>query len=415
MGLVKSKNIKLFTPHKGQEDIITDVISNDAKWQIIVTGRQFGKTLMVENLMLYFLLKDSNMKGCFISPYLNQAAAVYDEIILYAKDVIRTQNSQSKKITFTNGSTLQFLSGENLAGLRGYTMDYGAIDEAAFLKSDIWHVLRPVFAVHGKKVLVISTPYIKNTFYDYYQLGLEEDQPNYRSYHAISTDNPFFPITEIEEARRLQTEEEVNQEYFAKFLEGGGDVFKNFGRLCLIENWLKEDNDKNEEYFAGVDIALGGKDKTCVVIMNEDGDVVFIDRWRESITTMQIELISNIFNRFNIVRSNVEINQERGIQQALSREYRRVNAWETTTKTKPQMIQNLKKDIEDGVVTFPTRNLDPILYSEFSSFSQEHKNRGYIEYSAPEGAHDDTVIAVALANEARVPNRYKRKFKIHDI
>ena len=360
--------------------------------------------------MLYWLLQKPNQKGLFISPYINQGAAVYDEIVLYAKELIRTQNSQSKKITFINGSTLQFMSGENVAGLRGYTMDYGILDEAAFLRPELWHVIRPVFAVHGKKVLVISTPYIKNTFYNYYQLGLDKEESNYKSYHAISTDNPFFPLEEIEEARRLQTEDEIRQEYFAEFIVDGGDVFKNLDSVCNNEIFLKEGNE-DEDYFMGVDIALGGKDKTCVIIQDENGKVVFIDRWREGITTMQIERISNIIDRFDIRRGNIEINQERGIQQAIQREYPVIRAWETTRKSKPQMIQNLAKDIQDGAVELPTRLLDPIMYHELSVFTKEYMKAGYIRYNAPEGEHDDTVIALALANEARVPKRYRRKSK----
>ena len=52
-------------------------------------------------------------------------------------------------------------SAENISAMRGYTFDYGILDEAAFIKDEAMKVVRPTFAVNGKKIMIISTPWVK--------------------------------------------------------------------------------------------------------------------------------------------------------------------------------------------------------------------------------------------------------------
>ena len=48
--------ITLFTPHKGQKAIIDNFADSEHKFGVVSTGRQFGKSLLGQNLMLYWLL-----------------------------------------------------------------------------------------------------------------------------------------------------------------------------------------------------------------------------------------------------------------------------------------------------------------------------------------------------------------------
>ena len=398
--------IELFTPHKGQDAIMTDFINNDAKWGIVVTGRQFGKTLMAINMMIYWLLKDDKLHGAWISPYNKQVEDVFSQITSEAADLIETSSIQHKRIEFKNGSTLRFLSADNYNSIRGFTFDYGVIDEASFVKPDALPVIRPTFAVKGKKVMIISTPKIKNWFYEYYLLGKNEDEPNYCAYHAVSTDNPYFPMEELEAAKATMTDDDIQQEYFAQFRQGGGDVFKNFHYLCKVEQFKSS---SAEPCYLGVDIAVTKSgDASCAVILDQFGKVISVDRWRDDRTSTQIQRLRTICNNYNIQGGFIEINTERGIQQAISGEFPLVKDWMTTKKSKPEMIQHLRKDIDDGKLKLPSPQLDSVMYNELAAFSATPMSNGYIKYSHPPGGHDDSVIALALANMARVPNRYNQ-------
>ena len=378
-------NVKLFKPHTGQQKIIDGFVdlSTPEKWGVIVTGRQFGKTLLAINSMLYWLLSKPGMKGIWIAPYQAQATKVYHQFNEGASSVIEHRHSQEKRLVFGNGSELIFRSAENYEGLRGYTMDFGIIDEAAFVKEDAMPIIRPVFAVKAKKVMVISTPLTKNWFYKYYQEGLGGNK-NYSSFHAISTDNPYFLQEEVDDARLTLPEDIIQQEYFAKFVEDGGDVFGNFGKCMVIEEYLEESDD---DCYMGVDISLGKNDWSCVVIMDST-DVIYTERWKETITSNQVERIEAILERFNVKRGFIEINQERGIWQQISKINPLIKDWYTKKDNKPVMIQNLKKDIEDEAIGLPVSKLDRILFNEMSVYTQEFKEGGYIKYTHPPNGHD---------------------------
>jgi hypothetical protein len=66
-------NIKLFTPHRGQKAVIDGFADSEHKFGIVATGRQYGKSLLAQNLMLYWLLSNDNQKAAWITPVYNQA------------------------------------------------------------------------------------------------------------------------------------------------------------------------------------------------------------------------------------------------------------------------------------------------------------------------------------------------------
>ena len=140
--------------------------------------------------------------------------------------------------------------------------------------------------------------------------------------------------------------------------------------------------------------------------------VINVEYWQEQITERQIQNLRLIFKSYNIERGFIEINTERGIQQSLSRQhgFNKVLPWTTTRKNKPNMIQDLAKDLEDRKLKLPTARLCPEMFQELGDYMAEHRPDGYIKYNAPDGLHDDFVISLALANQAREPHKYRGKY-----
>ena len=64
-----------------------------------------------------------------------------------------------------------------------------------------------------------------------YKLGLEEEDPEWKSWHFTTADNPLIDPKEIENAKKTMSTFAFNQEYKASFNNAGADVFK--------EEWLK--------------------------------------------------------------------------------------------------------------------------------------------------------------------------------
>jgi hypothetical protein len=83
--------------------------------------------------------------------------------------------------------------------------------------------------------------------------------------------------------------------------------------------------------------------------------------------------------------------------EALQREGMSVRGFETTGSTKPPLIQSLALALEREECRFLP---DPVGRVELLSYeSRINSTTGRVSYSAPDGGHDDTVIARAIAWE----------------
>jgi hypothetical protein len=220
-------NVTLFTPHKGQKTVIDGFADSPHKFGIVATGRQYGKSLLAQNLMLYWLLKSNNQKGAWVSPIFAQGKKVFNELTSVAYDIITRQNKSDLSIEFVNGSTLQFLSADNYNSIRGFSFHYVVLDESAFIKEEaVNEAILPTLSALGKKCLIISTPKSKNWFYTYYLKGFNEGG-DYISFSGKSTDNPHISVSFIDEQRKSLPDSIFRQEYLAEFTDAGNDVFTN--------------------------------------------------------------------------------------------------------------------------------------------------------------------------------------------
>jgi hypothetical protein len=105
----------------------------------------------------------------------------------------------------------------------------------------------------------------------------------------------------------------------------------------------------------------------------------------------------------------------------LKLEYPRVNGYKLTNATKNALIENLSLMLDNDEIHFlgdlekkefsPALHQDVgVLKSELDSVGFERLPSGLTRYSAPEGLHDDAVIALALA--AWQIKRSKRRPKL---
>ena len=154
---------------------------------------------MAINLSLYWMINEGPVKVLWVSPVYSQTTKVQKELMqaIGASGIVKNCNYSDNYIRLKNGSEILFRSAEKYDNIRGLTVDYGILDEAAFMKEDAWkEAIRPVFMVKGKKVLFISTPKGKNWFYELFQLAKSTDYDNYAHYTGSSYDLSLIHISE---------------------------------------------------------------------------------------------------------------------------------------------------------------------------------------------------------------------------
>ena len=394
-----------FTPHPKQRDMVQTIISSSAKYHVACVGRQFGKSLMAINLSLYWMINDGPCKVLWISPIYSQTTKVQKEIMqaIGQSGLVQNCNYSDNYIRLKNGSEILFRSAEKYDNIRGLTVDYGVLDEAAFMKEDAWkEAIRPVFMVRGKKVLFVSTPKGKNWFYELFQLGRSGDYKQYTTYTGSSYDTPYIHPDEISDAKRTLPENVFQQEYLARFIDSGGEVFSNLEKNQFA-NWSGAEG----KVYCGIDLGKQ-EDFTVATFIDSTGKCIEIYRNQRAEWSTMVREILVLVKKYNACVM-VEVNSIGDvIFEQLKAQWADTHPFVTSSKSKQEIIEGLILDMNESTIKIPNGQLFSPLLGELEVFTYEYnpKTRS-IKYGHPSGMHDDCVISLAIGNLCR---KQKRQF-----
>lgn len=403
--------IELLQPHEKQAEIVDACLDENIFFIVAIIGRQFGKTTIAENLAIYWSLNEPDQVVYWVSPTDSQAQKVYKEIV---NAIIESGCIKSKKmprgdteIVFTNGSKILFRSAASEDSLRGQSVDYMIMDEAAFIKKDtVETILLPMLNVRGKKCLFISTPKGKNFLYEYFLNGQKLDK--WKSLRYSTYDSPFANEDLINMFRETLAPKLFQQEVEAEFVDSSS-IFNNIADVMCLEPIDKPQED--ERYFAGIDIGFIN-DASVLSIINKDGHLVKYYRWQNIEAPELMDEIVEINKKWNFVRVVIENNnQGLTIYQDLKRRMKNIDEFTTTSKTKPEIINRL-------IHLFNTQEIklvvDEYLRIELEAFIFKQNTNGNIKFMAESGFHDDCVMSLAIARWCYENKNYgKNVFRIH--
>jgi hypothetical protein len=281
--------------------------------------------------------------------------------------------------------------------IRGRAYKMALVNEAAQAKNlgDAWEqIIRQRLTDYEGGAWFGSTPRGRNFFWQLWTRGQDDAFPEWRSWRFPTSANPFIKPAEIEAARGELPELAFRQEYLAEFLEGEGTVFRNI-RACLTAPVPDVAKHKGHQLVAGLDwgrtndsTALSIGCVTCheEVVLDRFTRIEFAfqrDRIAAHVATWPVESILAESN--SIGQPNIEALRADGLT---------VEGFETTASSKPQLIQNLALAFEKQEWKWLP---DEVAALELEAYEMRaNANTGRPTYTAPEGMHDDTVIARAL-------------------
>jgi phage FluMu gp28-like protein len=261
------------------------------------------------------------------------------------------------------------------------------------MKEEAWtEALRPALSDRQGKALFISTPKGRNWFWRLYQQGMT-DEGETASFQYPTSSNPFIAPEEIEAARRSLPERIFQQEYMAMFLDDAGGVFRRVMEAANAD--IQDVPIDNHEYVFGVDWGQMVDFTVIIVLDITTNSVAYMDRFNQIDYTIQSDRLKALANRFKPTTVLAEVNAmgqpvvERLIEDGLP-----VQPFTTTNATKAEIIRGLQNAFENGEIRILN---DPNLIGELQAYEQERTPSGLWKFGAPEGMHDDTVIALALA------------------
>lgn len=281
-------------------------------------------------------------------------------------------------------------------GLRGHKAHRVIMDEAAYIPGHVRdNVIGPLLADYDGQLVQISSPCGRNHFHRDWLLGQDPAQDRYRSFQFPTSSNPYIPRSYLEHEERNRPRSVWLQEYMAQFLEGEGLVFRRV-KEAAVAPWPVAVYPG--QFVMGVDWGRSIDFTVLVVIDIQTRAVVDIDRFNQVGWSFQRQRLVNMILKWSVLSVLAEENSIGNPNiEALQLEGWPVAGWTATHATKTAMIERLALDIEIRVCTFPE---DPVLLAELQAYAMRKTLTGMITYSAPEGMHDDTVVALGLANLA---------------
>jgi len=402
--------------HRGQKRIWDEIEQANAKYNIIRCSRQFGKSNMLYNLIIYYSVKyptftlsdietgfsvEKTCENMYTAQTYALARTAFKRILKMLKqfNYVEESNKSELEITLKNGVIIYFKGAERHENIKGNSISYLFCDEFALYDDLAWdESLGPMVSTTGQKIFFVSTPKGKfNKFFQFDMMG-QSGNPNYCSTFATYKENPFRDQEIIDMAEITTAPQLFLQEFGGQYIDGVGSVFHNFQECAILTSFSEPE--PNVRYVIGIDWGQAN-DSTVMTVMNEHRKTMFIfSVMGTDYVSIGNQLATYIkkYNPIIVLAENngngkpaIDILRSTGVN---------VTEWTATSSTKQIMIGELIKAFNLKTISIPTEKFYKPLFDELSAFKLTQSTSGNVSYGAISGMHDDHCISLGLANLA---------------
>jgi hypothetical protein len=316
-------------PYNYQTEIINNI--QNYKDNIILLGRQMGKTEAVASYILWYTLFNPDKTVLIVANKLKQAIEImsrirysYQELPDYIRDSATEYNKSS--IVFSNGSKIVCRATTPDAG-RGLSISLLYADEFAFVRTTMaeafWTSIQPVLSTGGK-CIITSTPNndedifaqiwrgAVNTIDEFGNIN-EVGSNGFKAFKAIWSGHPDRDEVWAASEKSKLGEEKFLREHCCEFISADDTLINPhaLNRLRAMEpkyslgtvRWYK-DISPNKTYIASLDPSAGvGRDSATIQIF-EMPSMEQVGEWMHNRTPPR-EQIRIMMNILKFIKSKV--------------------------------------------------------------------------------------------------------------
>ncbi len=400
----------------------------------IIAFRGSGKTSFFAGYFLWKACFNENLEFLIISNSLLQSKDIIKMIrdTMSNNELLQQLIPEGKEffwssMEITTKTNCRFSCRPYNPNVRGKHPDYVMMDEAGEYddKSIFWNVISPTVDLKLGRIIVIGTP--KSPMDLLMELFYENDEYYSKIYPIVSNGEPLwkqrytmekhdiFNKRSIPQIMREKGELPFQQEYMCKPIGSANSLFP----FELLSKAKAQDKTfipygrQNKRYFVGCDFAISDKargDYSVFLVLEEskDGHLTVANMLRMKATdfSFQKEAILKLNKDFNPIKILID---QTGMGEAfyndLKNELPNVFGFHFSASEKERILLNLRHQFEKGNITIPyskednhTYSMSQVLFKELNEMVIRIKKAKTSYVSA--GKHDDTVMALALANEA---------------
>lgn len=408
-----------------------DFIMNNRK-TILMEGRQQGKTITSAACILHYTIFQDNKNVAIMAnktaaarEVLSRYQIMYENLPIWMQQGVKTWNKGD--VDLENGSRV-FTSATTTSGIRGKSVNWLYIDEAAIIPNNIADeffasVYPTISAGETTKILLTSTPLGYNHFWKFWNEA-EKGTNGFENMFVHYTEIPGRDEKWAEEQFKLLGEVKYNQEVLCEFLGSTNTLIsgKALSMMSSKEIVYKKDGldiyeepQENKYYVITTDTArgIGGDYSAFVVIDITEMPFKVVGKFRDNKVSPLlypdfIARVAKDFNNAYVLIENNDIGQQ--VVDILHQELEYENIFSTVQEKNKQYVSpGFGKQTTLGVRTSKavkrqgclalkslveeTKFLvwDADCINELSTFVEKAGS-----FSADEGYHDDLAMCMVL-------------------
>jgi hypothetical protein len=206
------------------DDWQRDLLSSSSERVLLNCSRQSGKSTMSAVIALHRALYSPGSLVLCLAPALRQSQELFGKIAGFYRDLDRPVAADVEKklsLELENGSRIITLPGSEKT-IRGFS---GAalllVDEASRVDDGLYYAVRPMLAVSGGALIMLSTPFgRRGVFFEEWTGGSE-----WRRFEIPASECPRISEEFLDEERQTLPRRVFEQEYCCVFAETGDAVF----------------------------------------------------------------------------------------------------------------------------------------------------------------------------------------------
>jgi phage terminase large subunit-like protein len=384
----------------------TRMLDDPHRFLWIATGTKTGKTVSEAQYLIEGIA--SGERCAWIGPYYKRTRTGFDHIAGAFAEAARAglavirENKMQISLP-ASGGVLECFSGDAPDSIYGERFDRVAVDEATRMQAAVLPaVISVVTATGGKVRFAFNLDRGRRHWAVQGFLNARAGgDPDHGYVFMTTAESPYVSAESIDAARRVLPDAVFRALYLGEIQEDGAGVFRNVESLHA---GVLEEPTALGRYVIGVDLARKNDWTVAVVLEEKTKHVVALERFHGAPWNTMCDRIATLARKYRnalvvpdatgVGDMPVEVLHSLGVRL----EPVVITGGKNLTDTgvpKTTLIQALMVAVENRAFTFPA-SLE-VLTNELSNFEYDTTASGSLVYSAPEGMHDDAVMALALA------------------
>ncbi len=207
-------------PDPWQEDLLRSTSDR----VLLNCCRQSGKSTMTGLIALHRALYHPGSLILCLAPALRQSQELFGKVLGFYRDLGRPVAPQAERklsLELENDSRIVTLPGTEKT-IRGFSgVGLLLVDEAARVDDGLYYAVRPMLAVSGGRLMMLSTPFgRRGVFYEEWENG-----EGWERYEVTAAECPRIPSSFLQEERSALGPWWYAQEYECRFMDVNDQVF----------------------------------------------------------------------------------------------------------------------------------------------------------------------------------------------